>query len=81
MNDIQIFKNKEFGEVRAIEINGEPWLVGKDVADILGYNPHGVELPGTLGENCEYALEQFQRGNRLTVDRIAGRNTFLRLIA
>ena len=38
MNDIQIFKNKEFGEVRAIEINGEPWLVGKDVADILGYN-------------------------------------------
>jgi N-acetylmuramoyl-L-alanine amidase CwlA len=46
-----------------------------------GYNPHGIELPGTLGENCEYALEQFQRGNRLTVDRIAGRNTFLRLIA
>lgn len=38
MNNLQIFRNEQFGEVRAIEINGEPWLVGKDVADILGYN-------------------------------------------
>ncbi len=37
MNNLQIFRNEQFGEVRAIEINGEPWLVGKDVADILGY--------------------------------------------
>lgn len=37
MNDLQIFKNPEFGSVRAIEINGEPWFVGKDVAEILGY--------------------------------------------
>lgn len=37
MNDLQIFKSKEFGQVRALEINGEPYFVGKDVADILGY--------------------------------------------
>jgi prophage antirepressor-like protein len=37
MNDIEIFKNEEFGEVRVIEINGEPYFVGKDVATILGY--------------------------------------------
>ncbi len=37
MNKIQIFKNEQFGEVRVIEQNGEPWFVGKDVADILGY--------------------------------------------
>ena len=37
MNGIQIFKNEEFGTVRAMEIDGEPWFVGKDVAEILGY--------------------------------------------
>lgn len=40
MNDLQIFSNPEFGQVRTVEINGQPWLVGKDVAEALGYkNP------------------------------------------
>lgn len=38
MNDIQIFNNPEFGEVRAVSINNEPWFVGKDVALVLGYS-------------------------------------------
>lgn len=38
MNDLQIFSNEEFGEVRTIEKNGEPWFVGKDVASKLGYS-------------------------------------------
>ena len=37
MNELQIFKNDEFGEIRTVEISGEPWFVGKDVAEILGY--------------------------------------------
>lgn len=37
MNELQIFKNEEFGEVRSLNIGGEPWFVGKDVADILRY--------------------------------------------
>ena len=37
MNELQIFENVEFGKVRTIVIDGEPWLVGKDVAEILGY--------------------------------------------
>lgn len=37
MNDIQVFNNPEFGEIRTVEINNEPWLVGKDVAEVLGY--------------------------------------------
>ncbi len=37
MNELQIFKNEEFGEVRSLKIGDEPWFVGKDVADILGY--------------------------------------------
>lgn len=36
-NQIEIFKNPEFGSIRTLEIKGEPWFVGKDVAEILGY--------------------------------------------
>ena len=36
MNELQIFENPEFGHVRALEINHEPWLAGKDVAEALG---------------------------------------------
>lgn len=37
MNDLQVFKNAEFGEIRTVTINDEPWFVGKDVAKALGY--------------------------------------------
>ena len=37
MNNLQIFKNDSFGEVRTLIIDNEPWFVGKDVAEILGY--------------------------------------------
>lgn len=40
MNEIKIFENQEFGKVRALEIDGKPYFVGKDVAEALGYaNP------------------------------------------
>ena len=44
MNDLKIFENEEFGEIRVTEINGEPWFVGKDVTEKLGY------------QNCSEAL-------------------------
>lgn len=37
MNNLQIFNNPEFGEIRTIQRDGEPWFVGKDVATALGY--------------------------------------------
>ncbi len=37
MNDLQIFNSPEFGAIRTIEKDGEPWFVGKDVAAALGY--------------------------------------------
>lgn len=41
MNEIKLFTNKEFGEIRTMKIDGEPWFVGKDVAEALEYNePH-----------------------------------------
>lgn len=38
MNELQIFKSEEFGEVRTVTINNAPWFVGKDVAMALGYS-------------------------------------------
>lgn len=38
MNEIKIFNNPEFGEIRTVVIEGEPWFVGKDVAVALGYS-------------------------------------------
>lgn len=37
MNKIQVFENKEFGQVRSMTLNGSPWFVGRDVATALGY--------------------------------------------
>lgn len=37
MSNIKIFENAEFGQVRTVMIDGEPWFVGKDVAVALGY--------------------------------------------
>lgn len=62
MNEITIFNSQEFGNIRTITIDGEPWFVGKDVAEALGFtNPRdaisthvfdedkGVESIDTLG--------------------------------
>ena len=38
MNEIQIFNNPDFGEIRTVTIDGEPWFVGRDVAAVLGYS-------------------------------------------
>ncbi len=37
MNELKVFENAEFGKIRGVEIDGESWLVGKDVAERLGY--------------------------------------------
>ena len=44
MSQLKIFTNPEFGEIRVVEINGEPWFVGKDVAQALGYTNHRKAL-------------------------------------
>ena len=38
MNELKIFENPAFGKIRTVETDGEPWLVGKDVAEALGYS-------------------------------------------
>ena len=48
-NEIKIFENEEFGSVRTMEINGVPYFVGKDVAEILGY----VETAKAIREHVD----------------------------
>lgn len=49
MNKLKIFNNPEFGEVRTVERDGEPWFVGKDVAAALGY----TDTFGSLKKHVE----------------------------
>jgi prophage antirepressor-like protein len=37
LNQLEIFKNREFGEIRTVTVDGEPWFVAKDIAEILQY--------------------------------------------
>lgn len=44
MNELQVFNNSEFGEIRAVEIDGEPWLIGKDICRLFGDTNHNRTL-------------------------------------
>ena len=44
MNNLQLFNNPDFGEIRALELDGRPWFVGKDVARALGYTNESKAL-------------------------------------
>lgn len=57
MNELQLFSNSEFGKVRAIQQDGEPWFVGRDVATALGYaNPNDA-----LAKHVDNEDEQVSR--------------------
>ena len=52
MNELQIFNNEEFGDIRTVTIDNEPWFVGKDVAEALGYK-NTKDALATHIENCD----------------------------
>lgn len=52
MNELKIFENPEFGKVRTVAIDGEPWLVGKDVARALGYG-EGKSLANAVANHVD----------------------------
>lgn len=66
MNNIEIFKNAEFGEVRTLTVDGEPYFVGKDVAEILGYADTFGALKKHVDEedkqNCQNSSFESPRG-------------------
>lgn len=50
-NNIEIFSNDEFGSIRILNINGEPWFVGRDVAEVLGYTKFRNALANHVDED------------------------------
>lgn len=63
MNDLKIFKNAEFGEIRTIEVDNEPWFVGKDVADTLGYQNGSRDINRHVDEEDRHKVMLFD-GNQ-----------------
>ncbi len=54
MQEMQIFNNPEFGKIRTIIIDGEPWFVGKDVAKSLGY----IKPESAITAHCRHPMKQ-----------------------
>lgn len=63
MNDLKIFKNAEFGEIRTVEVDNEMWFVGKDVADTLGYQNGSRDVNRHVDEEDRHKVMLFD-GNQ-----------------
>ena len=61
-NAIQVFNNEDFGVVRTIMIDGEPWFVGKDVALALGYTNPQKAIRDHVDEDDKGVNEMFTPG-------------------
>ncbi len=64
MNELEIFRNEEFGEIRTLLIDGECWFVGKDVARILGYQNGSRDVKRHVDEEDKITqmIPQYQNG-------------------
>ena len=67
MNELMIFENPEFGKVRSVQLDGEAWLVGKDVAEALGYTNPRKALSDHVDE------EDKRQGDGVTIRDPMGR--------
>ena len=74
MEKIQIFSNDEFGEIRVLIINGEPWFIGKDVAELLGYsNPrNAVPAHGDSEDKLRTQIEYAGQRREVTIINESG---------
>lgn len=65
MNELKVFDNPEFGEIRTVDIDNEPWFVGKDVAEILGYSNTKDALISHVDEEDKRII---QKSDNTTLD-------------
>ena len=64
-NEMQLFENAEFGKIRTLVLNREPWFVGKDVAEKLGYENQNRDIQRHVDEEDRIMLNaetQYQNG-------------------
>lgn len=69
MNELQVFKNQEFGSVRTLVINNEPWFVGKDVAEALGYK----NTKDALAKHVDSEDKEILKSQNATLENIPNR--------
>lgn len=53
MNELKVFENPTFGQVRTVEIDNEPWFVGRDVAKALGYGDDGKSATNAVSRHVD----------------------------
>lgn len=63
MNELQVFNSEEFGEVRSLVIDNEPWLVGIDVAKALGYSNASKAIIKHVDDEDKNFIQNSQNGN------------------
>ena len=77
MNDLHIFNNPEFGQIRTVQLNNETYFAGKDVADALGYKDTSDALKKMYAElvlirkelQAIRSSKEFFSDDRITIDR------------
>ena len=69
MNELQVFKNQEFGSVRTLVVNDEPWFVGKDVAEALGYK----NTKDALAKHVDSEDKEILKSQNATLENIPNR--------
>lgn len=62
MEELKIFSNDDFGTIRVLEVNNEPWFVGKDVAEILGYQNGSRDVNRHVDEEDRQIIQNYQNG-------------------
>lgn len=77
MNELKIFESKEFGSIRTVEVNGEPYFVGKEVAAILGYVNQNRDIIRHVDEDDRMMINNESELNTETVSRLGQRGGWL----
>ena len=67
MEELKVFSNEELGNVRILEIDGEPWFVGKDVANLLGYTNPQKALRDHIDEEDKTLNDSFTINGRKAI--------------
>lgn len=74
---IAIYQNSEFGQIRTMTINGEPWFVGKDVAEILGYANQNRDIIRHVDEEDRMMVNHESQLNTETVSSLGQRGGWI----
>lgn len=69
-NEVQLFENAEFGKIRTLVLNGDPWFVGKDVSTALGYSNARDAISKHVDEEDKQVIQKSQIA---TLDNVPNR--------